>query len=195
MLDSLRPGMDSQTCNGAAPIREDRQRSRALLVQYTSPVVNLVRKLLQAYGRLGFAVQAAIVIGIVVATTGIAIAMVVSIPADHFRSGRPKPASWWRGHTVLRALAFVLKNALGFVLLALGVVMAMPLVPGPGLVFILLGLSLLDFPGKRKAERRLLAVPSVIRFLNEVRARFGREPLVVDVPAAGRERAGIDENR
>jgi len=62
----------------------------------------------------------------------------------------------------------------------LGFVMALPLVPGPGLVFMLLGLSLLDFPGKRNAERRILAVPAVIRFLNDVRARFGRAPLALD---------------
>jgi hypothetical protein len=58
--------------------------------------------------------------------------------------------------------------------------MALPLVPGPGLVFILLGLSLLDFPGKRSLERRLLSVPRVQRFLNEVRERFGRPPLIID---------------
>jgi len=44
----------------------------------------------------------------------------------------------------------------------------------------LLGISLLDFPGKRNLERRLLGVPSVIRFLNEVRSRFGRAPLVLE---------------
>jgi hypothetical protein len=64
--------------------------------------------------------------------------------------------------------------------------MALPLVPGPGLVFILIGLSLLDFPGKRSLERRLLAVPTVLRFLNEVRQRFRRPPLLIEHHAKAR---------
>jgi hypothetical protein len=60
------------------------------------------------------------------------------------------------------------------------------LVPGPGLVFILIGISLLDFPGKRSLERRLLAVPVVLRFLNEVRQRFRRPPLIIDTQPRAR---------
>ena len=141
-----------------------------------------LRRVAQVYGSLGFAVQAAIVIGVAILTTAIGIAMVVWIPADHFKSDRPQPTSWWRSQPVLYGSVVVLKNAAGLVFLALGVVMALPLVPGPGLVFMLLGLSLLDFPGKRTMEKRLLAVPAVIGFLNGVRARFGRLPLVLDAP-------------
>jgi hypothetical protein len=143
-------------------------------------VVEFFQNLAHAYGALGVALQAAILVGLVLGTSAIGVAVVIWIPPDHFSSGRPEPASWWRSHPLLRGSGLVLKNGLGLLLFAVGVVMALPLVPGPGLVFILLGFSLLDFPGKRKIERRLLAVPSVIRFLNGVRARFGRPPLVVD---------------
>ena len=51
--------------------------------------------------------------------------------------------------------------------------MSLPLVPGPGLVFILLGLSLLDFPGKRALQRRVVTRPFVLRVLNKTRTRFG----------------------
>ena len=64
-------------------------------------------------------------------------------------------------------------------------VMALPLVPGPGLLFMLLGFSVLDFPGKRAVERRLLAVGTVMRSLNGIRARFRRPPLVLDHPVEG----------
>src|SRR5262249_43016801 len=111
--------------------------------------------------------------------------MVVWIPPDHFKSDRLEPSSWWRSQPLLRGSGLFLKNGGGAVFLMLGFVMALPLVPGPGLVFMLLGLSLLDFPGKRNAERKLLAVPSVIRFINEVRARFGRPPLVLDESDVG----------
>jgi hypothetical protein len=137
--------------------------------------VEFLRKLAHSYGSLGFALQAAIVVGLALVTTAIGVGMVIWIPADHFLPGRPEPTSWWRSHPVLRGGGLVIKN-----------VMALPLVPGPGFVFILLGLSLLDFPGKRNLERRLLGVPSVVRFLNEVRGRFGRAPLVLESPDSAR---------
>ena len=84
---------------------------------------------------------------------------------------------------MLRWTVLGVKNLVGLLVLPLGVLMALPLVPGPGLVFILIGLSLLDFPGTRSLERRLLAVPAVGRFLNEVRHRFNRPPVGVDASA------------
>jgi hypothetical protein len=143
-------------------------------------VLEFFKRVAYGYGSLGLALQVGIVLALTVITTAFGIAMVVWIPPDHFQSGRPEPASWWRTQPLLRGSGLVLKNLVGAVFFVLGFVMALPLVPGPGLVFMLLGLSLLDFPGKKTAERRLLAVPSVIRFLNEVRARFGRPPLLVD---------------
>jgi hypothetical protein len=153
--------------------------------------VEFLRKLAHSYGSLGLVLQAAIVVGSALVTTAIGVCMVIWIPADHFLPGRPEPTSWWRSRPVLRGGGFVIKNALGLLLGGLGIVMALPLVPGPGFVFILLGLSLLDFPGKRNLERRLLGVPSVVRFLNEVRGRFGRAPLVLEPPDSAR-RPGDD---
>jgi hypothetical protein len=161
-----------------------------------SALVDFFRRLAHAYGNLGFSVKAAIVVGLGLVTTAIGVAMVVWIPADHFKSVRPQSASWWRSQPVVRGSVLVSKNALGVVLVALGVVMAVPLVPGPGLVFILMGFSLLDFPGKRNVERRLLGVPHVIRFLNEVRRRFGRPPLVLEPPQSRRQlRDSVEEKR
>ena len=145
-------------------------------------MLEFFKSLAYAYGSLGLVVQASIVVGMSLVTTAFGVAMVVWIPPDHFKSQKKEPASWWKSHPLLRGSGLLLKNVVGEVFFVLGFVMALPLVPGPGLVFMLLGLSLLDFPGKRNAERRLLAVPSVIRFLNEVRFRFGRAPLALDEP-------------
>ena len=147
---------------------------------------DFLKRIAYGYGSLGLALQATIVVGLAVVTTAFGIAMVLWIPADHFKANRPEPSSWWRTQPLLRGSGMLLKNAVGAVFVMLGFVMALPLVPGPGLVFMLLGLSLLDFPGKRNAERKLLAIPSVIRFLNEVRARFGRPPLMTDESDVGR---------
>jgi hypothetical protein len=150
-------------------------------------VISFYRRLVHAYGGMSFAVKAGTVVVLAVVTTALGVVVVVWLPADHFsRLPDPDVNSGWRRHRVLRWTVLVMKNLLGLLVLPLGVLMALPLVPGPGLVFILIGLSLLDFPGKRSLERRLLAVPAVLRFLNEVRHRFRRAPFVVDQRAKGR---------
>jgi hypothetical protein len=156
-------------------------------------VISVVRRVAHAYGGLSLTVKVLVVVGLAVGTTAIGVAVVVWLPADHF-SRLPDPTAGWRRHRVLRWTALLLKNLLGLVLLPLGIFMALPLVPGPGLVFILVGLSLLDFPGKRSLERRLLRLPAVHHFLNRVRHHFKRPPLVVDfqdehpLPSRGRVR-------
>jgi len=74
----------------------------------------------------------------------------------------------------------ILKNALGWFMVPLGIFMALPLVPGPGLVFILIGISLLDFPGKRHlGGADCSPYPPVLHAVNRMRQRFGRSPVLV----------------
>ena len=69
------------------------------------------------------------------------------------------------------------KNVLGAVLMIAGV--AMLVLPGQGLLTMVLGFLLIDFPGKYRLERWLVARPMVHRPLNWIRRRAGREPLKV----------------
>jgi hypothetical protein len=69
----------------------------------------------------------------------------------------------------------VLKNLLGVVLVLLGV--AMLLLPGQGLLTLLVGLLLVDFPGKRQVVVRLLSRPKVLSLVNRLRARRHSPPL------------------
>ena len=97
---------------------------------------------------------------------------VLRLPSNYFAPGY-RPTDRWRDrHPALRLGFKVLKNALGVVLLFAGLVMLVT--PGQGILAVLIGLSLLDFPGKRQLERRLVARPGVIRFLNLVRRQAGR---------------------
>jgi len=64
-----------------------------------------------------------------------------------------------------------------------GAIMSLPLVPGPGVVTILIGLSLMSFPGKRKLEMRILRAGPVLSGINWMRAKAGRPEL--RMPAAG----------
>ena len=65
-------------------------------------------------------------------------------------------------------------------LVLLGLIMAIPGVPGQGLLTALIGLTLLSFPGKRRLERRFVRMPALLRAINRLRARFARPPLELD---------------
>jgi hypothetical protein len=59
----------------------------------------------------------------------------------------------------------------------LGFVMALPGIPGQGVLTMIIAVTLIDFPGKRELERRLVSRPWVLKHLNNVRRRFHRAPL------------------
>jgi hypothetical protein len=43
----------------------------------------------------------------------------------------------------------------------------------------LIGISMLDFPGKRKVEAKLIGQPTVRSVINSLRKRRGKPPLVL----------------
>jgi hypothetical protein len=105
--------------------------------------------------------------------------IVIGWPVDHFRRAGRR-AFWAHRHPAVRIAGLVLKNLAGGLLVALGIVMALPGVPGQGLLTALIGMTLLNFPGKTDLERRLISRPAVLRAINRWRARFSRPPLVLD---------------
>ncbi len=98
--------------------------------------------------------------------------LVTRLPADYFSDKRLPTARdtrvWMR----------VAKNAVGVILFAMGV--AMLLLPGQGVLTLLVAMVLLDFPGKRRLERRLAKSPRLLSMMNRLRRRAGREPLSID---------------
>lgn len=99
-------------------------------------------------------------------------AIVVRLPANYFAPGVPVVAA----HGLAARIG---KNLLGAALVVIGVVLAIPGVPGQGVLTVLIGVMLLDFPGKRRLELRFVSRPKVRRSIDELRARFGRPPLVL----------------
>jgi len=105
--------------------------------------------------------------------------IMVKIPPDYFHKDRPRDL-WSDRHPAVRVLGLFAKNVLGVVLVVLGVVMSIPGVPGQGILTILLGIMLLDFPGKRALEHKLVSTPQVLKTINKLRHRFGKPNLVLD---------------
>jgi hypothetical protein len=100
-------------------------------------------------------------------------------PVDHFRRAGRRPF-WAHRHPAVRILGLVLKNLAGWLLVVLGVIMALPGVPGQGALTALIGITLVNFPGKTDLERRLIGRPTILKAVNRLRARFKRPPLVLD---------------
>lgn len=106
----------------------------------------------------------------------VVVVVLVRMPADYFVGERNH--AFLDGYPLwVRVLATLSKSILAWVLIVLGLVMAFPGVPGQGLLTILVGVLLADFPGKRKLERRVVAIHAVHSVVNKVRSRFGRDPL------------------
>lgn len=101
--------------------------------------------------------------------------LVVRIPADYFRHERREREYVHDRHPVVQQVIVILKNALGVVLVLAG--LAMLVLPGQGLLTLLIGLMLTDFPGKYRLEKRLIAQPGVLKAVNWLRARAGHAPL------------------
>jgi hypothetical protein len=100
---------------------------------------------------------------------------IVRLPEDYFVNERRKPLESWQHRPALRNSLLIAKNVLGIVLLGAGVLML--LVPGQGLLTIVAGLILLDFPGKFDLERSLATQRHVWRSINWLRKRFNRPTL------------------
>ena len=87
---------------------------------------------------------------------------------------------WEMRHPIVRWCILIGKNAIGAVLLLAGLLMLVA--PGPGILTILAGVVLMDFPGKRSLEQRVLALPAVLHMVNGIRQRAGRPPLQLPEP-------------
>ena len=114
-----------------------------------------------------------------VASIAVVTLVLVKLPANYFHSSHAREFLVER-HPVLRMVGIFAKNLLGLVLVGFGIVMSLPGVPGQGVLTILLGIMLLDFPGKRRLELKLISRPEVLRGVNAVRARYHKPPLVLD---------------
>jgi len=142
-------------------------------------MVDLLSEFASSFTWRGALIGALIFLVTFVVNLAIVSLILVKISADHFRNSRK--TKFWSGPTpALHAAKVIGKNILGFLLVVLGIVLSIPGVPGQGLLTILLGIMLLDFPGKGSLERKLLSRPGIVKTINRLRARFDKPPLELD---------------
>ena len=113
----------------------------------------------------------------VIISYGAIVVGMIKIPADYFSSSYAKELKSDR-HFSVRWTALIVKNIIGFLLIIAGIIMIFT--PGPGVPTILLGLIMMDIPGKRPLEARLINRPMVLSAVNDLRAKYKKPPLVMD---------------
>ncbi len=102
--------------------------------------------------------------------------ILMRLPADYFDTRIPRP--WMENHhPVLRLLGHIVKNVIGAIFLFAGFLMLF--LPGQGVLTMLIGLSLIEFPGKRRVEAKIVGQSTVLSTINAMRAKFGKPPLII----------------
>ena len=132
-------------------------------------VVDIWSRYQQEIWLLGIASAAMLVISAIVIPY-----LIVRLPADFYVED-DHPRHLFQDRPLLRIFFLTVKNAIGAVLLVAGILMLV--LPGQGILTILAALALLNFPGKRKMEMRILHRPAILKSVNWLRKRAGREPL------------------
>ena len=100
---------------------------------------------------------------------------IAQIPEDYFLSTKRKPSKWQEQKPILRLAVIFGKNIIGLSLIIGGLLMLV--LPGQGLLTIVTGLLLVNYPGKYKLEKKLVAIPSIFRALNWIRVKANKPPL------------------
>ncbi len=103
---------------------------------------------------------------------------VARIPEDYFSHPQRHRLSAESRHPLLNLLISGLKNLFGLLLAVAGLIMLFT--PGQGLLTLLVGLMLMNFPGKYRLERWLVMRPGVLKAINWLRHRRGKPPLSDD---------------
>ena len=115
------------------------------------------------------------VLAILLASFAISLIVLIRLPEDYLNtsatahSQRPRRGiAYWT--------AFVPKTLIGVALVVVGVVIP---IPGEGLLMVFAGLSLLEFPSKRRLFGKVLGRPIVLHSINRLRTTFLRRPLTI----------------
>ena len=104
--------------------------------------------------------------------------IVASLPRDYFLRQEGWVPAWGRHHPLVRWSLRIVKSGLGIVLIATG--FAMLALPGQGLLTLVVGLMLLEFPGKRRFVRWLGRQRRVRAGLDWVRAKMHKPAFTTD---------------
>ncbi len=100
------------------------------------------------------------------------------IPVDYFTiAGHQRQRLQHKQrHPILRLFLACIKNTLGALLLTVGIIMLFT--PGQGLLSILFGLMIMNYPGKYRLECSIIRKPIIFNAINVMREKQDHPPLL-----------------
>ena len=98
---------------------------------------------------------------------------IAQIPEDYFIHDKRQAKHWNKYSSQARIAIIIFKNIFGGIMLVGGLFLLV--LPGQGLLTIIIGLLLIDYPGKFQLEQKIISIPSIFRSLNWFRAK-ARKP-------------------
>jgi hypothetical protein len=113
--------------------------------------------------------------------------LVIRMPRDYFLYDAAHLREYRKQHPMVRLCSLILKNILGMILIIAGMVMLF--LPGQGVLTILIGITLVNFPRKKVLEIRIIRQPAVLRAIDWMRFKSGKEPLILPDGIRGDEHA------
>ncbi len=103
--------------------------------------------------------------------------LILQIPEDYFIEEKRQPLLNEMHHPIFKIILLILKNLAGAFFLLIGVTLLV--LPGQGLLTMLLGIVLIDFPGKYKLQRWFVQHKSILQSVNWLRKKGNRPPIQI----------------
>jgi purine-cytosine permease-like protein len=99
--------------------------------------------------------------------------VIINIPEDYFISKRRVPKKG-----IVYLFTRIVKNLFGLFVGLIGLIMIFT--PGQGLLFLLIGFIMLNFPGKYRLEKKLIKNKRIYIMINKIRKRHNQPPIRLD---------------
>ena len=103
--------------------------------------------------------------------------ILIKIPADYFSSLGAKSRMDIRELSLPRFIYIVFKNMVGIAFIFAGLIMLVT--PGQGILTIIVGISLVDFPRKYSLVRKIISNRTILDTINRLRAKADKPPIEV----------------
>jgi len=103
--------------------------------------------------------------------------ILIKIPSDYFSREKCQKHQWGSYPSIVRLVLILMKNIIGVIFIISGIIMLF--IPGQGIITIIIGIILTDFPGKFKIERWIINHTTILKYINQLRAKANQSPIEV----------------
>ena len=100
---------------------------------------------------------------------------IMKMPIDYLTNDQSRVYTFRKKHPIAGGALMICKNLFGLLLMISGIIMLF--IPGQGVLFIFLGLTLVDFPRKKRLIRRMFKWRNTLNVINRIRRQANQPPL------------------